>query len=260
MKSKSKHVGRAIAVGAVTCALSILATHYYPNCYLSQVLSPANLPNIGLLIGGVLGIGVAIETLNVLRDQTDATRIAAVATKDSVEMMIRKERARVKIAIQKIHPQSTELGSQGTFCTLENYGATTGFVEKCSARLVLLPEENIAPDYAKCRTIFSGESVKPDSQPDKSAFVTLDPDMLSEEQVTSIRKSELFVHFYGIVRYRDLFDRRWRSTVHLRWTMRWGGTTEGMIMAWWEPVGTAEENADVEDGDSDEGLTTGVRK
>jgi len=46
------------------------------------------------------------------------------------------------------------------------------------------------------------------------------------------------------VKYQDVFKRDRQANIHVRWTMRWGGTMEGMIMQWWQPVGLPEENAD----------------
>jgi hypothetical protein len=79
------------------------------------------------------------------------------------------------------------------------------------------------------------------------ALIPLEPDGSTEDQIIEIKKGNLFVHFYGFVRYEDLFDRKWRRRIHLRWAMRWGGTSEGMIMEWWEPAGSKEENEETED-------------
>jgi hypothetical protein len=52
-----------------------------PKSYLSRLFAPENIPNIGLLIAGIVGICVAIKTLKKLSVQTHAARIAANAAK-----------------------------------------------------------------------------------------------------------------------------------------------------------------------------------
>jgi hypothetical protein len=44
-----------------------------PKSYFSRLFSPENLPNIGLLIAGVIGIRVAVKTLKTLNKQTTAS-------------------------------------------------------------------------------------------------------------------------------------------------------------------------------------------
>jgi hypothetical protein len=60
-----------------------------PQSYLCRLFSPENLPNIGLLIAGIFGIRVAIKTLKVLREQTNATRAAADAAKESADATLK---------------------------------------------------------------------------------------------------------------------------------------------------------------------------
>ena len=75
----------------------------------------------------------------------------------------------------------------------------------------------------------------------KPAAIFVDPDtVLSSEQVLTLKKGLAFLHFYGYADYTDIFKRKRRTTVH----MRWGGTFKGMISEYWEPVGLSQENRD----------------
>jgi Co/Zn/Cd efflux system component len=60
--------------------------------YRSRLFSPENLPNIGLFVAGVAGIIVALCTLKILRDQTDAAVKAADAAKESADALMLAER------------------------------------------------------------------------------------------------------------------------------------------------------------------------
>jgi hypothetical protein len=61
-------------------------TEDQPKSYFERLFSAENLPNIGLLIAGIIGIGVAIRTLGVLREQTKAMMDATKASQRSIEV------------------------------------------------------------------------------------------------------------------------------------------------------------------------------
>ncbi|MGA8678241.1 MAG: hypothetical protein WB621_23735, partial [Candidatus Acidiferrales bacterium] len=50
-----------------------------------------------LTITAIIGVIVAVRTLITLKEQTEATRIAADAAKQNIDLLIRKERARIFI-------------------------------------------------------------------------------------------------------------------------------------------------------------------
>lgn len=57
------------------------------------MVSPENLPNVGLLIAGIFGIWVANRTLTAIRVQTEVATLAAQAARDSADALINSERA-----------------------------------------------------------------------------------------------------------------------------------------------------------------------
>jgi hypothetical protein len=106
----------------------------------------------------------------------------------------------------------------------------------------------IEVDYGKCTKMPFVGNVLANSRTGGESLVTLQPEtMITEAQALEIRESKSFIHCYGYVKYRDVFERRRRVRLHLRWVMRWGGMIEGQIMEWWEPAGKTEENSDTED-------------
>jgi len=49
-----------------------IQTCHETQCYLCRVIAPANLPNVGLLIAGILGICIALRTLKAIERQGDS--------------------------------------------------------------------------------------------------------------------------------------------------------------------------------------------
>jgi len=118
------------------------------------------------------------------------------------------------------------------------------FIEDGGVRLVEGPRK-IEVKYDECMKIPFVGNIPANSRTQTQFGVPLQPKvMLTHEEVVEIRQGNSFVHFYGYVRYRDVFDRPRRVQVHLRWFMRWGGMMEAQIMQWWEPVGEPQENKD----------------
>lgn len=179
---------------------------------------------------------LGFPTLVVLLWQAIVNGIAAKAARDGVELQITKERARVRIIADVPILSHTNASVDWS---LENYGATYASVHVACVRLVLTPERETVPDYSKCKGVFVGESMKPDTR-QISAPTQLEPDSLTAAQLLGINNGTLFVHLYGFVKYQDLFDRRWRRRIHLRLAVSLGG-----IMQWWELAGAPNENWEI---------------
>jgi hypothetical protein len=189
----------------------------------------ANAKAIAAQSGIMSGQIEAIESQNrTMQESVTATKEIAEATQNSVEAVISKERARIKIIAQ---PLKIVVGPKVVACWLENYGPTPAFVRDLRVKFLYTAIRDFVPDYSQCQLAFYDESVQGNNP-------------LTEDQVMSIRKGESFLHFYGFANYRDVFERDRRTTVHIRWFMRWGGQLEAQIMEYWELVGTPEENAD----------------
>jgi hypothetical protein len=177
-------------------------------------------------------------------ESQNATMQESVAiARDAAEAGMEKERARLKIIVQDIIPQ---VSLNVAVCNLENYGVTPAFISDFRVRFLYCLVRDIIPDYRLCRQVLYAESLQANERSAKSFLIQLEPSdySLTEDDVMKTKKSEAFIHFYGFVKYQDVFKRDRQSTIHVRWTMRWGGTMEGMIMQWWEPVGLPDENAD----------------
>ncbi|HEV7217920.1 MAG TPA: hypothetical protein VGN39_03515 [Terriglobales bacterium] len=186
---------------------------------------------------------LGFPTLIFLWIQALQTKRAAMATLQGTNALISKERARIKIGVNDTSVQIGQYSS--ATCWLENYGSTPAFINEFRARFVLASETNVMPDYAQCRVALYAESLQEKTKSTKSVLIPLEAnDPMTPDTAMSIRNGKSFLHFYGFVTYRDVFDRNRRTNIHLLWTVRWGGIVEGQIMQWWEPVGLQEENSD----------------
>ena len=214
----------------------------YPKSYLSRLFSPENIPNIGLLLAGIVGIIVAIRTLYILRAQTAATRQAAEAAIAANEAAISKDRARLQIIAGGVSLQTGQ--TIGITYYLNNIGPTTAFLEEGGINLVKGTEQ-IVVDYSKCAKLPFVGSILANSRTANEGFILIAlPAPLNVSEVLEFRNGKAFIHCYGYVKYRDVFDRPREVRLHLRWYMSFGGVIPGQITEGWSTVGPAEENSD----------------
>jgi hypothetical protein len=182
-----------------------------------------------------------------------AAKDSADAAKYSIETMVSKGRARLKIEVGSFASQSQTVSPtsfNGVECWGRNNGATTASIDDFKARLFHADTKEIAPDYAQCKQLLYAESLEPNESTLKFV-IPLEPNpFLTDDDIMRIREAKSFIHFYGFAKYQDVFKRKRRVTIHMRWTMRWGGMIQGQVMQWWEPVGAPEDNSDTEDTSS----------
>lgn len=193
----------------------------------------------------VLAIIAAVTAWAVWKQASETTR-STKAMERSVAIQMSKEEARIRVCIENINLSSAPERPNGARIWVENYGLSIAFVDDFRAKLIRVDGHELLPDYSNCNSIFYSESIEPKNRSANAWFLWLEPmRTLTEEQVMSIRNGESSIHFYGFAKYRDVFGRPKKVTIHLQWKMRWGGMIQGQVMEWWEPVGRPEENADV---------------
>ena len=185
------------------------------------------------------------ETLTqmaIMREQALATQASADAANKNIELLIKKERARLQIIVGNVPVVGNQI--VGVTCYLNNIGPTTAFVEGGAMALVQTTKEAVV-DYTRCVNIPLIGDILANSRTTTQFLLTLQPDaIITDAQALEIREGKSFVHCYGYVTYRDVFGGSHRVQIHLRWFMRWGGMMERQIMEWWEPIGAPEENSD----------------
>jgi hypothetical protein len=123
-----------------------------------------------------------------------------------------------------------------------NYGLSTAFVCDFRGRFCQSDAPDIAAEYAQCKQVMYAESIPSHESSPKFLFLLEPNPTLADDDILRIRTGKSFLHFYGFVKHRDVYERVWQTTIHVRWKMRLGGVIEGTAMNYWEPVDQPEEN------------------
>lgn len=182
-----------------------------PKSYLSRLFSPENLPNIGLVIAGIVGIFIALRTLKTIERQTKATEDAAEAALLSAKALLDAERPWLSVTVEQTK------GSAPLYrFSVKNLGRTPAMVIGTSTVRVVceaLPEVAEYPDGMS-----AVESAREESgearllAPDESwRFIAMDMSglepgwPLGQLAFDDLKAGKRNFFYFGKVQYRDVF-------------------------------------------------------
>ena len=229
-----------------------------PPSYLSRLFSPENLPNIGLFIAGVVGITIALCTLQNIAKQTRllwiytaatrrgvrAAKKSAEAASDSIELIINKERARIRVEMDRhwidvcdaeriVYPKVTYM--------VEIYGPSAAFIEDAEASAYIADSADAQPPHPTNVPIGLPSVIKPDA-PRISRDCYIFPKMeLDQSDVDTIHQGTSFLHFRGTIRYKDVFGKD-RHTAFKYLGKVCEPFSDGTPYGYWLKLGKKEDN------------------
>jgi hypothetical protein len=186
----------------------------------------------------------AIPTLIFVGWQSRETARSAKASNRNVEAVMDERRARIEIIAGNVALNTNN--PIGIGVSLKNGGPTMAFIKGGRVRL-LRTDQEITPDYAVGVDIPFTGTVSGGIQTPTQMAVFLEPTQtLTVNDVVEINGQQRFIHFYGFVRYQDIYKRIFQVRIHLRWFVHTGLVMPGQITVYWEPAGKAEDNSDTE--------------
>jgi hypothetical protein len=171
----------------------------------------------------------------------EATKKSAQATRDNIRLIIDKERARLRIQpedFRLITP--TEIEIIGAPIKMEAikthpiryavsaYAPTPAFIVEAKVDAMLSPEKGISTrplDTKMMQKMTIPEIIS--AQTELLPQIALLPNIsLSDEQIRKITDNEIFVHLYGFINYKDVFESPWVTRFHLYWQVAEGISKE----------------------------------
>lgn len=162
--------------------------------------------------------------------------------RSSTNVAINRDRGRPHIGVRS--PDFYKTDPSVTFM-LSSSGGTKIFVDDFRVAFIKTSEPEIVPEYAQSVQLYSDGKEIPKASYAPYESVRLKPGtQLTLEDRLNIQEGKLFLHFYGFLRYRDIFERKRRKSVHFRWS----GPPSREIEDWrWEPVGGLEHNGEADE-------------
>jgi hypothetical protein len=177
------------------------------------------------------------EQLAALKDTASAASATAIAAKENVELIVRKERARLRIDLEPFY-LNFNAPSAASF-TIQHQGSTDAFV--LNSRAAIYVSESRDPDPL----VGSGKPL-----PIPNVIRAKDPAVVAQdvlhpftrEEIDSIRQLKSFVHFTGFVRYKDVFDGEHETRFNKVWSIARVNNLGGEPFTYWEHCGAADQN------------------
>ena len=182
---------------------------------------------------------IMTEQLAAVKETASASSASAVAAKESIERIISKERARLRVELQPFY-LNFDAPSPASY-TVQHEGATDAFVVDSHVSVYVSPSRD--PD----RSAVNGRpmpipSIIGAQNPVVAAQDVLHP--FTPEEIDDIRELKSFVHFTGFIRYKDVFEGEHETRFNRVWSIAQMSHLNGEPFTYWEHCGTAEENVE----------------
>jgi hypothetical protein len=194
------------------------------------------------------------KQIAVMERQTKATEDAATAakntaesTKQSLEMMISKERARLRIDLKKLSLSPRSYSVYTVDFTVAIDGPTAAYIDETGCAAFVLPLANIGSAGVSDAVITSLSSlpkvISPNSSPLEQFAIFILGDRDANIKISEIRNERLFVGIRGFIKYKDVFDRNRETRFRYVWKFSNLPSLPGTErVGSWEKCGSEDEN------------------
>jgi hypothetical protein len=182
---------------------------------------------------------VMSEQLAAVKETASASSLSATAAKESIDRIICKERARLRVELQPFY-LNFDAPSPASY-TVQHEGSTDAFVVDSHVSVYVSPSRD--PD----RSAVNGRpmpipNVIGSQNPVVAAQDVLHP--FTPEEIDEIRQLKSFVHFTGFIRYKDVFEGQHETRFNRVWSIARMSHLNGEPFTYWEHCGTVEENVE----------------
>jgi hypothetical protein len=175
--------------------------------------------------------------LTALKDTASAASSTATAAKESVGLIVQKERARLRI---ELAPFYLNFGAPSPAnYAVQHEGSTGAFVINSNAAIYVSDSREPDPSLSTGKPMPIPSAITPQS-PVVMAQDVLHP--CTEDEIDSVRQLKSFVHFTGFVRYKDVFNGEHETRFNRVWSFARMNHLGEQPFTYWEHCGAADEN------------------
>jgi len=182
---------------------------------------PSTWSNWALVLIGFAGVWAALWTLSTIKEQTKLLRESVAVSKKSIDIIVAKERARLELvpeypAIASIHDPVLK---NAVHYKLRLQGTTPATIVETRAWAQIT--DSLKPFQTGSYTqLFIPTILLPASKDIEGEVYMSVPDSTLSNPIDIgdlVRSRKLFVHFYGYIRYEDIFEGKWRYPFRYIW-------------------------------------------
>jgi hypothetical protein len=178
----------------------------------------------------------------ILKESVAAAKDSAKAANDNIELVIQKEQARLRIKIDALSMNPSGMSAPVGW-TVFHYGTTEAFITQTGAKMSVTGSKE-PPDAVWgvwLPTMFGvPEVIISKSPPLQIRGILLHS--FSQPERELVEQCKAFVHLWGFIRYKDVFDRGHEVRFRQIWDV---GTFAGRPFSHWKGCGTESDNGEV---------------
>jgi hypothetical protein len=225
------------------------------------------------LVGvGIWQVWLLFRTLGAIKRQADnmdrqtsileasvkAANTSAAAARENVEIFINKERARLRVEVLEFSPwkpvelQVTGIPGVGTARPIEAnlvrykvsfYAPTPAFISESGTTVTISESGEVPASYdGLWKIIGLPEIISPDTKLNEFAAFPQGGISLEAGDVEKVKNGKSFIHFYGFIKYKDIFDMARETRFHFRWKIILGIVVSQTPDGEWIKCGPPEDN------------------
>jgi hypothetical protein len=173
----------------------------------------------------------------ILENSVKAADISAKAAQASVDGMISKERARIRVEITGVE---LDKGVANVTYAVTCFGPTSAFVIDAWATAETSPAD--VPLTMDLKFPMSLPPVLHDQELKKSAFIA-NKLKFETSDIEDFHKQRLYIHICGVISYKDVFDREHTTTFRYVCKTTDYVRPDGTISKYWFKSGPEEDNS-----------------
>ena len=186
-----------------------------------DAFAPSTWSNWALVIVGLGGVLAALWTLFTIRAQTTLLRETVNVAEKNIDIFVAKERARLELdpGLLPIASIYDPLPINGIQHSVQCQGTTPATIVETRAWAQVSNSQE--PFHGESHTqLFIPSVLLPTSKASEGDVYLSIPDGTPSDPIDVgdwVRKGKLFVHFYGYIRYEDIFEGKWKYPFRYIW-------------------------------------------
>lgn len=177
------------------------------------------------------------DQLAAVKDTASAASSSAAAAQRSIELMVSRERARLRVELQPFY-LNFNAPSPARF-HIQHEGSTDAFVVDSHAAVYVSDSRDPDP------SVNGGKPMPLPRVIGARNPLIVAEDLLhpfTQEEIDRIRDLKSFVHFTGSIRYKDVFEGEHETRFNRVWSIANMHNLNGEPFTYWELCGTGEQN------------------
>jgi hypothetical protein len=203
-----------------------------------ELYAPANVPNWVLaFLAGVAG-WLALRTLGAIQLQADLM-------KDQSDLMVGKERAKLRIELDEFRPTKDEHDTYNVAGSVSIYGSTEAFIGKTEIYASIGAGGILNPLPEWLWGMHLPPVIRSGSEPIPfSVMVMAEDGPAGDEELLPVREAKEFIYCMAKIEFFDAFGKKWVYRLRKRFGFFWSEVQSPGIIGKWDDSGPTTDNGE----------------